>query len=229
MEEKNKDNSGVLYGFLAVLYAVIQYGWAVAVTVYYREKGMLEYVSAPDGYLPLFFSNLLLSLPMAFVFIGSKIRYRRNFGEELEYVKTDRYVFTLLLTTIYTFMLPLGVVVSSSPTRGAYAWFYYIFFISFFEEFLYRGLIPTYMERSNLPKALIYILPSLFYALYQTALPFGRSGFSVDVLITTIPNIVLSIVLHYLLYAAKKWTGAMWLPIVLHAIIEFSIYLVFLQ
>ncbi len=229
MEEKNKDKSGVLYGFLAVIYAVIQYGWTATVTVYYREKGVLEFVSTTDGYLPLFFSNLLLSLPMAFVFIGSKMRYRRNFGEELEYVKTDRYVFTLLLTTIYTFMLPLGVVVSSSPTKGAYAWFYYIFFISFFEEFLYRGLIPTYMERSNLPKVLIYILPSLFYALYQTALPFGRSGFSVEVLITTVPNIVLSIALHYLLYAAKKWSGAMWLPIILHAIIEFSIYLVFLQ
>lgn len=229
MEEKNKDNSGVLYGFLAVLYAVIQYGWAVAVTVYYRENGMLEYVSTPDGYLPLFFSNFLLALPMAFVFIGSKIRYRRNFEEELDYVKTDRYVFTLLLTTVYTFMLPLGIVLSSSPTRGAYAWFYYIFFISFFEEFLYRGLIPTFMERSSFPKWLIYILPSLLYALYQTALPFGRSGFSVEVLITVLPNIILSIALHYLLYAAKKWSGAMWLPIVLHALIEFFLYLIFLK
>ncbi len=229
MQERNKDNSGVLYGFLAVLYAVIQYGWAVAVTVYYREKGLLSYVSTPDGYLPLFFSNLLLALPMAFVFIGSKLRYRRDFEEQLDYVKTDRYVLTLFLTTIYTFMLPIGVVLSSSPTRGAYAWFYYIFFISFFEEFLYRGLIPTFMEKSNLPLVLVYILPSLFYALYQTALPFGRSGFKIEVLLAVLPNIIFSIALHYLLYAAKRWSGAMWLPIIVHAIIEFFIYLVFLQ
>lgn len=225
----DKDKRGNIYGVLAIAYALIQYLWAVIVTVYFKRTGILEYVSSPAGYLPLFFSNFLLALPMGFVFIGSKLRYRRNFGEELDYVKTDRYTFTLLLTTLYTFMLPLSVVIQTPHTRGAYAWFYYLFFISFFEEFLYRGLIPTFMERSNFPKALVYTVPAILFGLYQTALPFGRNGVSMTVFLSTLPNIIISIALHYLLYAAKRWSGAMWLPIILHAIIEDAIYLIFIK
>ncbi len=223
----DKDKRGNIYGVLAIAYALIQYLWAVIVTVYFKRVGILEYVSSPDGYLPLFFSNFILALPMGFVFLGSKLRYRRHFGEELDYVKTDRYTFTLLLTTLYTFMLPLSVVLLTPHTRGAYAWFYYLFFISFFEEFLYRGLVPTFMERSNFPKVLEYTLPAILFGLYQTALPFGRSGLSLSVFLDTLPNILISIALHYLLYAAKRWSGAMWLPIILHAIIEDAIYLIF--
>lgn len=222
---ENEKRGGV-YGILAVAYVLIQYFWTVIITVYFKKSGMLEYVSSPSGFLPHFFSNLILSLPMGFVFIGSKLRYRQRFGEELDYVKTDRYAFTLLLTTLYTLMLPFSVVMVTPPTMGAYSWFYYLFFIAFFEEFLFRGLVPSFMERSGFPGFLVNTVPALLYGLYQTALPFARSGISTSVFVSVIPNIVLSVALHYLLLAAKKWSGAMWLPIILHAIIEDSLYII---
>lgn len=224
---KDEEKKGSVFGILALGSALVQYVWAVIVTIYFKRKGMLEYVSSPDGYLPLFFSNLILSLPMLFVFVLTLIKYKQNFEEKMDYVKTDRYLLTLILTTVYTLMLPYASTTITPATHGAYAWFYYLFFIAFFEEFLYRSLIPNYMERSTFPKVLVYTLPALLYGLYQTALPFSRSGFSPKALLESLPDVVFSIALHYLLYALKKWSGAMWLPIIVHAILENGIYLIF--
>lgn len=229
MYREKDEKNGNIYGVLAIAYALIQYLWAVVITVYFRRQGVLEYVTTPEGYIPLFLVNLLLSLPMLFVFLGACIRYRRHFGSEMDYIKTDRYVLTLILTTLYTFMLPFSVVLSKVPTKGAYAWFYYIFFIAFFEEFLYRGLVPHFIERSNFPSILRSTLPALLYGLYQTALPLGRSGLDWGVLLSLLPDIIISVALHYLLYGAKKWSGAMWLPIVIHAIMELSFHLILTQ
>lgn len=224
MEENEKKKS--TNGFLAILYALIQYAWAIVITMYFKHTGKLEYVTTPDGYIPLFFSNFLLAIPMGFVFVGSIARYRRNFEEKLDYVKTDRYALTLFLTTLYTVMLPLGAKLTTPATRGAYAWFYYLFFIAFFEEFLYRGLIPQLMEESNFPKVLVNTIPALLYGLYQTALPLARSSFNPSSPMESLPNIIISVASHYLLLAAKKWSGAMWLPIMLHATIEYTLYLI---
>ncbi len=223
--DTEKERRGNIYGVLAIAYALIQYLWAVVVTIYFRRHGVLEYVTSPEGYIPLFLVNLLLALPMLLVFIGASVRYRRRFGSEMDYVKTDRYMLTLILTTLYTFMLPLSVVFSSTPTKGAYAWFYYLFFISFFEEFLYRGLVPHFIERSNFPTYFKYTIPALLYGLYQTAVPLGRSGLDWNVFLSSMPHVTLAIAAHYLLYAAKKWSGAMWLPIVIHAVIDLSLHL----
>ena len=227
MQWDKEEERSSLYGVLAVAYALIQYLWAVAVTVAFRRIGILEYVTSPEGYIPLFLANLILALPMALVFLGSTLRYRKSFGEKMDYVKTDRYTLTLILTTVYTFMLPLSAVLVTPATTGAYAWFYYLFFIAFFEEFLYRGLVVQFLEQSNFPRLLVYILPALLYGIYQTALPFGRSGLSFSVLLNALPDIVFSILVHYLLLAAKKWSGAMWLPIIIHAIVEEGSYLIF--
>lgn len=224
MEEREKKRN--INGLLAILYAVIQYVWAIAITNFFRHAGKLDSVSSPDGYIPLFFSNFLLAIPMGLVFLGSVIRYNRKFEEKLDYVKTDRYALTLFLTTLYTIMLPLGAKLTSPATKGAYAWFYYLFFIAFFEEFLYRGLIPQLMETSAFPSFLVKTLPALLYGFYQTALPLARSSFNALSIIESIPDIILSIALHYLLLASKKWSGAMWLPIILHAAIEYTLYLV---
>ena len=79
----------------------------------------------------------------------------------------DRYILTLTITTIYAFLMPLSAEVIKPAARGAYTWFYYIFFIAFFEEFLYRGLLPSFLERSYFPRTVISIVPALMYGLYE--------------------------------------------------------------
>lgn len=222
---REQDRKGNIYAYLAIAYALLQYIWSLVVTYSFRQEGIIEYVVSPLGYLPLFFTNLILSLPMLLIFLGSLLKYRSAFGKKLDYIKPDRYILTLTITTIYAFLMPLSAEVIKPAPRGAYTWFYYLFFIAFFEEFLYRGLLPSFLERSYFPRAIIVVVPALMYGLYQTALPFARYGFSMNVLLSCLPNVIISILLHYLLYAAKKWSGAMWLPIILHATFELSLFL----
>lgn len=164
---REQDRKGNIYAYLAIAYALLQYIWALVVTYSFGQEGIIEYVVSPLGYLPLFFTNLILSLPMLLIFLGSLLKYRSAFGQKLDYIKPDRYILTLTITTIYAFLMPLSAEVIKPAPRGAYTWFYYIFFIAFFEEFLYRGLLPSFLERSYFPRTVISIVPALMYGLYE--------------------------------------------------------------
>lgn len=223
--EKNEKNN--LYALLGILYAFFQYIWTYFFSTYLKVKGTLSQITSPYGFLPVFVFNLILAIPMIIVFIGTLIRYRRDFDDKMMYIKTERYTLTLILSTIYALMLPLATRLSSTPRTGAMAWIYYLVFISFFEEFLYRGLVPTLMERSNFPSWVKGLIPALVYGIYQSALPFAQNGFNLDTVIKVLPNVVFSTLFHFALMIMKNWSGAMWLPIVAHAIIELSFYLIF--
>ena len=175
----------------------------------------------------MLFFNFIIALPMIIVFIGSIARYRRDFDDKLWYIKTDRYLLTMILTTIYALMYPMATRVAETPRSGAMAWIYYLVFIAFLEEFLYRGLVPTLVDRSNLPRLLKLIIPALVYGIYQSALPFAKYGINRSTLLLAMPDIVWSTIFHFALLSMKKWSGAMWLPIIVHAIVDLSFYFIF--
>ena len=223
MEEQKRKNT---YAILGIFYSLVQYFWTYFVSVYLRNRGTLSSITSPLGFIPVFLFNLLIALPMIVVLIGTIIRYKRDFDDKLNYIKTDRYLFTLILTTVYALMLPLSTRLASSPRTGAFAWFYYLFFIAFLEEFLFRGLVPNLMERSSFPLFINVVVPAILYAAYQSALPFAQHGVSFATLYGILPDIIWSLAFHFALMAMKKWTGAMWLPIIVHAMSELSLYLI---
>ncbi len=222
--QKKKDN---IYALLGILYAGLQYFWTYFLSAYLKKIGTLSRITSHLGYLPAFIFNLIIALPMMIVFIGTVIRYKRDFDDKMMYIKTDRYILTLILTMILALMLPMATRLDVTPKRGAFAWVYYLIFIAFFEEFLYRGLVPTLMDRSSFSAIIKAIIPAIIYGIYQSALPFAQYGVSLDTLRLIIPDVLWSTVFHFALMGMKKWTGAMWLPIIVHAIIDLSLYFIF--
>ncbi len=227
MENSGNRGKSSLNGILAVICAIIQYVWAFLATLWDRHTGILKTSLTAEGFIPSFRANLVLAFPSIMAFCLTSMHYRRSFGEEMDYVKTDRYTLTLFITTVYTLMLPFSCILLEPARHGAYAWFYFLFFTAFLEEFLYRGLVVHFIEESSFRPAVKYILPALLYALYQTAIPFAREGFTPDVVLSSLPDVALSVILHYLFLASKKWSGAMWCPIMLHAMLDLSSFLIF--
>ena len=178
IQEKKKN----IYALLGILYAGVQYLWTYFLSSYFKRIGTLPRITSPIGFIPAFFFNLVIAIPMIIVFIGTVIRYRREFDDKMMYIKTDRYLLTLILTMIYALMLPLSTRLDLNPRRGAFAWIYYLVFISFFEEFLYRGLVPTLMDRSSFPSWIRAVIPALVYGIYQSALPLAQYGLSLSTL-----------------------------------------------
>lgn len=222
--EKNINNKNALLG---ILFASLQYFWTYYISIVLKKSGTLADVTSPFGFIPLFLYNLLIAAPMLIVLFGSIIHYKRDFDDKLMYIKTERYVLTLILTTIYTLFLPLSTRLSASPKHGALAWFYFLFFIAFLEEFLYRGMIPTLLDRSSFPLWIKILLPALAYGLYQSAMPFAKYGVNIDTLLKVLPDVLWSTLFHFALMAMKKWSGAMWLPVIVHAITDLLYYLIF--
>lgn len=227
MEQDNiQSKKNNLYALLGILYTGLQYCWTYFFSTYLKKIGTLSKITSPLGFIPAFFFNLIIAFPMIIVLIGTIVRYKREFDDKMMYIKTDRYLLTLILTMIYALMLPLATRVDIAPRRGAFAWIYYLVFVSFLEEFLYRGLVPNLMERSSFPYWVKILLPAIIYGLYQSALPLAQYGATPSVMKAIIPDILWSTVFHFALISMKKWTGAMWLPIIVHAIIDLSLYLI---
>ena len=88
------------------------------------------------------------------------------------------------------------------------------------------SLTGLFVKFINQSVYLIALIPAIIYGLYQSALPFAQFGISLETMKLILPDILWSTLFHFVLIAMKKWTGAMWLPIIVHAIIELSIYLV---
>ena len=227
MEQNSSEKRGNVFALLGILYALLQYIWTYFISLKLKNSGTLASVTSPYGYLPMLFFNFIIALPMIIVFIGSIARYRRDFDDKLWYIKTDRYLLTMILTTIYALMYPMATRVAETPRSGAMAWIYYLVFIAFLEEFLYRGLVPTLVDRSNLPRLLKLIIPALVYGISQSALPFAKYGINRSTLLLAMPDIVWSTIFHFALLSMKKWSGAMWLPIIVHAIVDLSFYFIF--
>ena len=225
-QDKLQENKRNIYALLGIMYACLQYFWTYVISFYFKKTGTLAKITSPLGFIPAFISNLIVAIPMIVVFVGTVIRYKRDFDDKMMYIKTDRYLLTLILTVIYSLMLPLATRLDATPKRGAFAWIYYLVFISFLEEFLYRSLVPTLMDRSSFPSWVKALIPAIIYGLYQSALPFAQFGISLETMKLILADILWSTLFHFVLIAMKKWTGAMWLPIIVHAIIELSIYLV---
>ena len=143
------------------MYACLQYFWTYVISFYFKKTGTLAKITSPLGFIPAFISNLIVAIPMIVVFVGTVIRYKRDFDDKMMYIKTDRYLLTLILTVIYSLMLPLATRLDATPKRGAFAWIYYLVFISFLEEFLYRSLVPTLMDRSSFPSWVKALIPAI--------------------------------------------------------------------
>ena len=75
-------------------------------------------ITSPLGFIPAFISNLIVAIPMIVVFVGTVIRYKRDFDDKMMYIKTDRYLLTLILTVIYSLMLPLATRLDVTPKEG---------------------------------------------------------------------------------------------------------------
>ena len=77
------------------MYACLQYFWTYVISFYFKKTGTLAKITSPLGFIPAFISNLIVAIPMIVVFVGTVIRYKRDFDDKMMYIKTDRYLLNL--------------------------------------------------------------------------------------------------------------------------------------
>lgn len=98
---------------------------------------------------------------------------------------------------------------------------YYLIVVAFAEEVLLRGICPFLLRA--FPKPIIYLLPNLLFAALHIFAYHGFQGLHLEYILEFLSSQMLGLVLSGMVFQLlKEYTGTLWIPILIHAILDFS-------
>lgn len=127
----------------------------------------------------------------------------------------------LVLTFVYIGLFFYGLDISKNMIKVLYTFIFYLLFVSFAEEYLYRGLIPA-LQREKLPKIMEWILPNLLFSASHYVMLFvdgsGIHGISFwELTIFFITTVIFGVIMEFL----KRKSNSLYTAVLCHAIYDF--------
>ena len=216
------------YCILAILIAAVIYGWSLWYYGGLYQSGALLSASqvTAETLLPTLSQELIVVLPeilaavIAWALLGWK-QFPQEMGLKAESVKKE---ILSLLAGGYLGALFLGLLtVKSEPLTICYQWGYYLFLIALWEEFIFRGLLPLLVEKGGVPTWVIWLLPGVLFACMHTLMPMVKTGFAAESFVFRLLSVLGGYTVgHCGFYALRKWSGTLWLPVLVHGLLDFS-------
>ncbi len=138
--------------------------------------------------------------------------------------KWQRITAGILIAAILGFTI-YGLAVKPDKVSILLSLFYYLVIVAFAEEFVIRDACTYFLQDASWP--LRYLLPNLFFALPHLFNYAGWGEISNGMLINFLFNgILLGYVLSgCLLQLLKEKSGSIWLPVLLHCLMDYSVIL----
>lgn len=211
---------------LTVFIAVTDYLWSFW---YFRSRystGTLLSISqvSAENLGNMLFQNVAVNLITLLTAAILWLILRRDFGKILGFVGGNRrgHLAAGIAGGIYALLLVAALVWSGiSVLALVYQWIYFLVLVALSEEFLFRAVFPWLMEKSRLPSWCAWIVPGVLFGAAHTLVPLVKFGAS-----TLLPEL-LSGVAGYVLascgfYALRRWSGTIWLPVFIHAVLDFT-------
>ena len=138
--------------------------------------------------------------------------------------KWQRITAGILMAAILGFTI-YGLAVKPDKVSILLSLFYYLVIIAFAEEFVIRDACTYFLRDASWP--LRYLLPNFFFALPHVFNYAGWGTINGGVLINFLFNgVLLGYVLSgCLLQLLKEKSGSIWLPVLLHCLMDYSVIL----
>ena len=193
----------------------------------YRDGVLLSASRVTVETLPrILLQNILVNGPeMLAVTVGLVWMGRERFAQEMGLTIPGKKRFALL-TALVLCLLPLALALlfsGSEPLAIGYQWGYYLLIIAFTEELMFRGLLPYLMEKSGLSGWAVWIIPGVLFACMHTLMPMIQNGFTVRGLVFRLLSVLGGYTAgHCGFYALRRWSGTLWLPVLIHGLLDFS-------
>ncbi len=216
------------YCILAILIAAVIYGWSLWYYGGLYQSGALLSASqvTAETLLPTLSQELIVVLPeilaavIAWALLGWK-QFPQEMGLKAESVKKE--ILSLLAGGYLGALFLALLTVKSEPLTICYQWGYYLFLIALWEEFIFRGLLPLLVEKGGVPTWVIWLLPGVLFACMHTLMPIVKTGFAAESFVFRLLSVLGGYTVgHCGFYALRKWSGTLWLPVLVHGLLDFS-------
>ena len=203
--------------------------WAAWYMYRLRDRGALIGVSrAAEQPLTLLGQNLAESLVPALLFVLTLLLLKKEFPEAMylrlrgKWQRVTALVLLALLAGLMAGALTRGV----KPYTALYALGYYLVIIAFSEEFITRGLCAYLLREEDWP--LRFLVPNICFALLHLFSYADWGAITPDYVLRFLTTAVLGLTVHgCLLQLLKEKSGTIWLSVLLHAAMDYSIVLKF--
>ena len=201
-EEKRKE-----YFIIAILY------WLISIVCFWLMGVMYQRHIPYDDILYYVLSAVVILIVLL------KDKSIRNLGFTKEKIKINLVISLLIISVAFIASLFISFHTWDILVKRT---IYYLLYVAFIEEIIYRGFIQNYLFGLKVRKFLIYLLGALLFSLMH--LPFQMyvyNNVSLDYVITAIPQLVSCFLFHlvmcFITYVRKDIT----IPIALHYAIDY--------
>lgn len=193
-----------------------------------NNNTLLSVKNASENLIGTMVQNIITELFPIFLFLLMMFLLKRNFTKELYLnIRSKRQVnIVMLLAAILISMTIIFLVIKEDKVTIIYNLLYYVFFVAFAEEFVIRG-VSVYVIK-DFSTIYRYFIPNFLFAFMHI---FSYSNWN---------SLTLTYVIHFttsdllgliasgcMLQFLKEKTGTLWIPILLHAIMDYSIVFVY--
>lgn len=114
-----------------------------------------------------------------------------------------------------------GLSIIHNVIKVLYFFIFYLLFVSFAEEYIFRGIVP-YLQKNKLPKIIEYLLPNvLFTGMHFVTLFVDPSGNSEITFFAALAYFITTMIFGVFMEFLKRKSNSLYIPILAHAIYDF--------
>ena len=199
--------------------------FAVKLIYDWKKAGVLISASNASSDIPgILFQNLLTIAIPILIFVVTLLILKKDFPDEM-YLKINgkwQWGGVLVLLAVFTGAVVYFLISKGDRVSTLYCAFYYTFIISFTEEFVCRDACTWLLK--NEKSEIRYVIPNLFFASMHIFNYSGWEAFtSTYVLKFLFHDLIILFAVGCFFQLLKEKTGTIWIPVLLHAIWDFSI------
>ncbi|MBQ7359983.1 MAG: CPBP family intramembrane metalloprotease [Lachnospiraceae bacterium] len=204
---------------------IVVCGWSIVYFKHLNESGKLLSTLGASQYLPqITLQSVMVNLPAIILLIVSLLLLKKKAAEFFCF-KIEKKIAKILvpvLAVVYAISLVRQLIVYDDQVTQAFRWVYYLVFISFFEEFECRAVMPALLK-GRVCKWVEWLLPSLLFAVGHLIMPIVQGKDLAE-----LGMILMSTIGGYTLFGlffewCKRASGSLWVGVLLHAIMDFGI------
>lgn len=209
---------------LIALITVIDVLTTIPLLYRWKESEVLVPTLSASSNIPgIFVQNLITSAFAIFLFIIFLVILKNRFADEM-YLKIKGKISLVVVVTLVAILLGFMIfclITKQDKITVLYNLFYYAFFIAFFEEFIFRDVLPFLLKEEK--TLLRYLVPAIMFGLIHI---FNNSGWQ-SITAYQVVKFITSQMLGYIAFSCvmqflKEKSGTIWIPVLVHTIMDYS-------
>lgn len=208
---------------LIFIICLIHVCWAAFWIYKWKESGQLISASKASSNIPgIFLQNLITCAPFILLFIVAAIKIR-PFATELYFTIKGKvqWTLTIILAAALLALTTYCLITKADKVTILYNLFYYLVFIAFVEEVLDRDFCTWLLKDEK--TWIRYLLPNLMFAAMHIFSYSSWQSLTWPMVSSFMSTQFIGLLLSGLVFQLlKEKTGTIWVPVLLHAILDFS-------